>query len=401
VYAPAIRCPGKAALPDHITKLADMRDGLEEYNMAKKLHAIDPDRRYILYPTTICRIPDDISPEELTENPLYECSVPIRDPVLIQIPFGGQNLHTFVPRVADIPKFFEAVGQLLHAAEFLHSKDFIHMDMKPGNILIDAVGKKFRVRLIDFGLSYSVPAFADFTNIETLGADYYVWPYETRFLDPSFRRYEITEKSVKRFYRDAVEGFQPEVVPADLYFKEDGRDRMDMVQYREIFDFLDALPTEDRRRFIGTATDTYSLGRILSTLWANTTGHYPGPHKYSILFRQKDEAGASQHQHHDYTDAAFWTPRLGEAAYTWNANLAESVSIPLFALVRDMMAPFPFHRPTLQEAIERYADIVRDIAQAMRQPQQSATGITAVVKRTVSSPTPPPTPKAPAPTPNP
>lgn len=393
IYMPAVRCSGQAPLPNHVTKLMDRREALEEFEMAKKLQAMDPDQRYILYPSAACSLPMDIQAEELAENPLHECTAPIRNPMLLQIPYGGTSLQQFIPRAGDVPRFFEAFEDLLRGVDFLHNKDFAHMDIKPANILIDAVGKKLRTRLIDFGLSFQISDFANFKNITTLSANYYVWPYETRLLDPMFQRANITDSNVERFYNQAVKMFQPEVVPYDLYFSLYGRNIMGATQYREIFDMLSHLPAGDRIGFIAMGTDIYSLGRTLSALWSSITGHYPGKHAESVLFLQRGDR--------DYTDAYYWTPRLGEAAYRWNANLAETVSIPLYQLVRDMMAPYPFHRSTLPEVLKRYAVLVDSIFQIFRLPQQSATGIAAVVKRSVSVPTPPPTPKTPASSPNP
>lgn len=47
-----------------------------------------------------------------------------------------------------IAKYY--LGQIILALEYLHSKNIVHRDMKPDNILMDGEG---RIKLTDFGLS--------------------------------------------------------------------------------------------------------------------------------------------------------------------------------------------------------------------------------------------------------
>lgn len=64
----------------------------------------------------------------------------------------GQSLHDIVKRRGALPEK-EAIGYILQACdalEYVHSRNRLHLDIKPGNIMIDKAGKAI---LIDFGAS--------------------------------------------------------------------------------------------------------------------------------------------------------------------------------------------------------------------------------------------------------
>lgn len=64
----------------------------------------------------------------------------------------GQSLHEIVKVRGALPEenVLKYVEQIVDALEYVHSQNRLHLDIKPGNIMVDKLGK---VKLIDFGAS--------------------------------------------------------------------------------------------------------------------------------------------------------------------------------------------------------------------------------------------------------
>jgi serine/threonine protein kinase len=64
---------------------------------------------------------------------------------------AGRTLEHFVQENPSLSERFRVAAELMEALTFLHERQIIHGDLKPGNILITDAGN--HVRLIDFGFS--------------------------------------------------------------------------------------------------------------------------------------------------------------------------------------------------------------------------------------------------------
>lgn len=74
----------------------------------------------------------------------------------------GQTLDSWLAAHPDREKRRRVLMQLLDAVEYLHARQLVHNDLKPGNILITRNGEN--LKLIDFGLSNSDDSAAPTPN---------------------------------------------------------------------------------------------------------------------------------------------------------------------------------------------------------------------------------------------
>ncbi len=69
---------------------------------------------------------------------------------VLVLEYGGRSLQQLVTRPWSVAGICRALAPTATALDFLHSRDVVHGDVNPGNILVDS---EKHVRLMDFGLS--------------------------------------------------------------------------------------------------------------------------------------------------------------------------------------------------------------------------------------------------------
>lgn len=93
----------------------------------------------------------------------------------------GQNLDKRLQVEGPVPidTVLRYVIQMARAASFMHSKGFIHRDLKPGNVI---VGDNDAVKIIDFGLARSLDQIS-MKGTQIRGTPAYMAPEQIRGLD--------------------------------------------------------------------------------------------------------------------------------------------------------------------------------------------------------------------------
>ena len=94
---------------------------------------------------------------------------------------NGETLDLTAGRYVSLPEFAAIAEQLLDAVAYAHDRGIIHGDLKPSNVIIDWLpGARFRVKLLDFGLSrFHSPGSRQFFNEltqTTRGSIYFMAP---------------------------------------------------------------------------------------------------------------------------------------------------------------------------------------------------------------------------------
>src|SRR5262249_10649197 len=87
---------------------------------------------------------------------------------------GGQLGDAVKHSTMSIRRAWELMANLQHTVHYAHEHGFLHRDIKPGNILLDAKGEPL---LTDFGLAGLVEAESTITRtLEVMGTPSYMAP---------------------------------------------------------------------------------------------------------------------------------------------------------------------------------------------------------------------------------
>ena len=126
-YKPPLRCMSPSFIPesfppDRVSKLSLTHDAQKEYRFKDVLTRIDPEQKYFIYPTTMCR---PFIGDAKMKN---ACSIP-KDPMLSKLLImkdGGSVLNNG----DDIPSnyvLFNILLQLFRGLKLLHANKIAHL----------------------------------------------------------------------------------------------------------------------------------------------------------------------------------------------------------------------------------------------------------------------------------
>ncbi len=299
-YNPSVRCiTDSKTFPssdEMITKFMSQKEAVKEIDAGlliedafKELNlTVDP-YSIILYPKQICKIPTNISANELAENPLHSCPVPITDPVLVQMPNGGIDLFKFLCPPQDVRAYLNSILELVDGLATLHSADIAHMDIKVENIVTRKVGDVYQTRFIDVGFIQDLTKYSTKNPFVKFANNYIVWPFETKFLVKKFTEIHfgihkpVILQSIRDFSQMVLTLFPSQHLPLALYFRNNAFLLMNESQdgYSEVFSrnmqhltgiFNQKKEYKDVTEYIAKITDVYSFGIVLYNIYIRVTG---------------------------------------------------------------------------------------------------------------------------------
>jgi len=194
VYNPSIRCLGESKRRKGVSKLMKRRDAKDEVAEQQIVDIIDPDYRYHLKPSEICKIgdldeEDNIDACSLTKGANIDN---LREKYrLLQMENGGISMTSLINKIHEIGgsmtesyaiKITMSLENLFEGLVDFFDNQYVHFDIKPDNIVYNEATNRFN--FIDFGLSISSKSIGHVmgkrNNMFSRG--YFIIPIETNIL---------------------------------------------------------------------------------------------------------------------------------------------------------------------------------------------------------------------------
>jgi len=371
VFRPALRCKGNITRRNgKISKLMRSNQADDEFQQKTLFEPINARQNYFLYPEELCEpeLPFEAS------NMVNDCKSNNNDDVdntnklLLLSSDGGQplsNINFITPN--NIYPFFESLTNIFEGLSLAHNAGIAHMDVKPANMVIKAVGPKLLTRLIDFGLSVkidTVPVLASmkdnkFHDYLLFMTNYPYWSPDLRFANPSYAEDLLKknkEQQLERLAKDytdpkvrlskLVSYTEPQLIDNDYadyfhlmntgrfsppFFNPNGQYKLNHEWALDISDKLYDLSLEERLKLIFTKNDVFGLGQSLFVIFSRVLEFLSSD--YPVL------------------------------AYKMTNSFYSSFSF----LYVNMTNPDPFQRFDIKAALNFYKNtVLADIAQALR-----------------------------------
>ncbi len=179
VFTPALPCAnGAQACPrprqeDCVGKVFfSQTDVATELNNYKVVQQLDPDSQWSLPVLSAC----PVRLTRVARQCVNRSSPGSQTTSQLVLPYGGATLREAWRRYDAV----DLVEQALRALTTLHDAGYVHMDVKPDNMVVDNMG---RLRLIDFGLMTPTDLVYSITH------NGYNLAYEYQYFPPEFAAY--------------------------------------------------------------------------------------------------------------------------------------------------------------------------------------------------------------------
>ena len=173
-FRPAVNCPGFGdSTTAKISKVFKSKDAMEEeYVYTTKMVEIDPERKFTLafFGKCVLQAGDfgsAISSCNFGSNTEHE-----RHQMVFED--GGDDLHVAVTKI-EFKQIFKALYSVFEGVEIMVNKQFIHLDIKPSNMVYTS--NEGKVALIDFGIAATFDEFR-YNHIACCSSAYSIYPTE-------------------------------------------------------------------------------------------------------------------------------------------------------------------------------------------------------------------------------
>lgn len=358
---PPLKCKSEPSRRStrELSKLLDDYKANKEFAESAAFQRIDPAKTYFIWAHHKCELN---TANVKAENRMDECTIPIENPdgtvysvvnlrrpnpTLVFYDLGGQDVSDIVLSSGQYGPFFASLLNLLKGLELLHASHYVHLDIKPLNIVsMELPDGDFSTRFIDFSLSMSTTLIAprDRLLLSLSQFNYPYYPFEFRFVSPDHPK-SATQAEVNKWYTMMAKVKND--LPQSEYYDAFWRPRFDATAFGALASIVNSTRTEK----ILQEVDVYGLGVSFGEIYSRLTRHsmrgYPDRIEVTIGTKSYDVNSLTGRQFGGLEELA-----------VWHKQLAKQVSFPLYKLIGMMIAPNPTRRITASEAKSFFEQIV-------------------------------------------
>jgi serine/threonine protein kinase len=242
----------------------------EELAEVTIISRIDPDRKYFLYPHRACtRTKVDQDPD-MAEINKCRLSPKLQDSAALLIMEDGgrslDNINLDSLKVSLRP-FIRSFLKLMDGLQVLHDAGYVHFDIKLGNIVTN---RSLNTRFIDFG--FMRPHTQLRKDDGLYENEYYVWPFEVRFLNSRYEPAKI-RMDAGYFNRYVIQRFRL-FSDTEIHSKQQFPTEEALAEWRALHESMKSDPNPTASKIL-VGADVYGLGRAMAEIYNNMIGHIP------------------------------------------------------------------------------------------------------------------------------
>lgn len=346
-YDPSLLCKEKKPTEfykNKISKALTKKHALDEIKEQKLFDNVDTNYEFHLKQPTMCDL--DIANNSNVQF-IKECDLVRKKKIkldsisLLIMDNGGMDLVKFAKYITKsnektifqkkniIKNFWRNSIHLIRALHQLNINEIMHHDLKPHNVVFDIETSRFNI--IDFGLSKPMNQF------NTLKICHFSYPPETKhliktmydqirqFSNERFANYLHLHSSTNFEFKQVYLTFLNFVSKRD--FKSEVSEHAELGNYKEFFDF------KDYQYFLNLFTNNF--------------------------YKNKDYNSTLQKCVHTFDTYGMGMALIHVLINTFNYITDNDVFInEIYKLLFSMIHPDPFNRPTTNELLEKYTEVL-------------------------------------------
>jgi serine/threonine protein kinase len=281
VFYPHLKCKDVNNIKDGIGKVFPLSEDFEEELLVTKLiqKKSDPKNEFTIPILNSCNIHYVRDTDQFNKCTIIKQNTPITDLKQIIYKNAGKSLQDVLENKTPLKgspstflRIFQSLGPLIKGLTRFNEVQFVHCDIKPGNIMI----KSNKINLIDFGITCYEEDVYTKERIAILTANYLWYP-------PEFKAFLYKNNNdFERLFKRVLDNYDKYIIRAFYNILH-----MDIAKDFQAFFRADP-PKKDYKTQYASKVDVFSLGIVILELliWSEYNNQIYRNNSQKAIIRQ-------------------------------------------------------------------------------------------------------------------